>query len=326
MKKLFIFQKNNRIMLYDGVRADTIFNLREYKDVFSSLGTDKYGLFSRIINDYGFRDPKEIEERFSYLFNFILVNNIVNYLIDYYRAGDYQEVMFDEKIKNKPRQTIKLKGQLDMNDVLGDIIVSLINSDAYLSGEVKLDYGNIIKKDMDMDSDSKKLEFFFRYTTSEVKDMVKALDVDLVAFKFVRKDKKNDEGRYILPVYVDHDSLKSKGIDNYEDFLINWKSLAYLHMLSKIHDYFIDYYNIDSPKGLVSDDLILGLVTLLDSETADYPAGLDKSIEVGRATSGKCYFIDGVVPPLSITQELALILQSRDAFSVVPKVFRNNMG
>lgn len=326
MKKLFVFQRNNRIMLYDGVRAETIFNLKEYRDVFSSMATDKYGLFSRIINDYSFTDPREIEERFSYLFNFILVNNIANYLIDHYGTGGYEKVVFDEKIRDKTRQIIKLKGRIDTEDVLGDIIVSLINSDAYLAGEIKLDYGNVNRKDMDIDFDSKKLAFFFRYTTSDVKDLIRNLDADLVAFKFVNKDRKNGEGRYILPVYVDLDSLERKGMSNYQDYLVNWKSLAYLHMIAKIRDYFLDYYNMDAVKGLVSDDLMLGLVSLLDCEVADYPTGLDKSIEVGRETNGKCYFIHGVVPPVSISQELALMLQSRDAFSVVPKVFRNNLS
>ncbi|WP_422484587.1 hypothetical protein [Gudongella sp. DL1XJH-153] len=325
MKKLFVFQRNKRIMLYDGVKAETIFNQKEYTDVFSSLETDKYGFFKNIIDHYGIEDPRQIEERFSYLFNFILVNNIVNYIIDCYKDGDYQEIIFDETIRNNSKQIIKLKGRLDTEDALGDIIISLINSESYLLDQVKIDYGKINKKEIDINFDSKKLEFFFRYATNDVKNLIDTLNSDLVAFKFVRKSRKNEEGRYILPVYVDNKSLQLKGIDNYEDFLVNWKSLAYLHMLSKIHDYFIDYYNIDSEKGLVSDDLMLGLVSLLDCAIQDYPTGLDKSIEVGRETSGKCYFIDGVVPPISITQELALILQSRDAFSVVPKVFKNKV-
>lgn len=325
MGKLYIFQNNKRIMLSDGNEAETIFNQKEYTGVFSSILDDKYGFFNKIINDYDFKDSKEIEERFSYLFNFILINNIVNYVIDRYKDGDCTELVFDEIIKNKTKQTIKLTGRLDVEDALGDMIITFINSDAYLDSEIKIDYGTINKKNIDINFDSNGIDFFFRYTTNAVETLTNKLELDLIAFEFVNKNKKNHQDRFILPIYVDHHALTSKGIENYQEFLINWQSLAYLHMLTTIHDFFVDYYSITTDKGLVNDNLMLSLISLLDFEVVDHPKGLHKSIEVGRATKGKCYFIDGVVSPVVISQDLAMILQSKDAFSVVPKVFKNKL-
>lgn len=325
MNKLYIYQKNKRIMLYDGKEAETIFNEREYRDVFSNIPKDEYGFFTNITNNYGIKDSKEIEEKFSYIFNFVLVNNLANYVIDRYLDGDYSELVFDETIRNKTKQTIKLTGRLDVEDALGDIIICFINSDAYLNGQIKIDYGHVNKKEIDINFDSKGIDYLFRYSTNAVDELVNQLEIDLVAFEYIKKDNKNISGRYVLPIYVDIDSLISKGIDNYQDFLVNWKSIAYLKMITTIHDFFVDYYNINTDKGLVNDNLMLALITLFDCEIVDYPKGLEKSIEVGRATKGKCYFIDGIVSPIAIPQELAMVLQSRDLFSVVPKVFRNKL-
>lgn len=323
MNKLYIYQKNKRIMLYDGKEAETIFNQKEYRDIFSTISTDKYGFFKNIIDNYGLKDPKVIEEKFSYLFNFVLVNNITNYIIDRYWDGEFDELVFDETIKDKTKQTIKLTGRLDVEDALGDIMICFINSDAYLNGQIKIDYGRINKKEVNINFDSKGIDYLFRYITNEVDSFIKELEVDLIAFDYVRERQKNINGRYVLPIYVDYESLISKGIENYNDFLINWQSIAYLHMLTKIHDYFVDHYPITTDKGLVNDNLMLALISLLDCEIVDLPIGLEKSIQVGRATKGKCYFIDGVVPPISISQDLALVLQAKDAFSVVAKIFRN---
>lgn len=312
--------------MYDGESTETIFEEREYRDVFSNIEEDKYGFFKKIINHYEVKDPKEIIDRFSYIFNFILVNNITNYIIDKYWKGDFGEIVFDEKIKDIKKTSIKLSGIIDVEDAIGDIITCFINSDAYLNGEIKIDYGRIDKKDIDLTFDNKGIDFFFRYTADAVDVFIKELEIDLVAFKFVEKEDKNEEGRYTLPIYVDHETLVSKGIEDYEDFLVNWTSLAYLHMLSVIHDYFVDYYFITTEKGLVNDNLMLGLISLLDADIKPYPQGLKKSLEVGRATKGKCYFIDGIVPPLSISQDLALVFQGKDVFSVVPKVFKNRLG
>lgn len=313
-------------MLYDGEITETIFEEREYKNVFTNSLEDKYGFFDKIINHYEVKDPKEIEDKFSYIFNFILVNNITNYIIDKYWQGEFGEIIFDEKIRDIKKANIKLSGIIDVEDALGDIITCFINSDAYLNGEIKIDYGKIEKKNIEYTFDNKGIDFFFRYVTDAVNVFIKELELDLVAFNFVEESDKEENGRYTLPIYVDHDTLVSKGMEDYEDFLINWTSLAYLHMLTMIHDYFVDYYFITTEKGLVNDNLMLGLISLLDADIKPFPQGLKKSVEVGRATKGKCYFIDGVVRPVSISQDLALVFQGKDAFSVIPKVFKNRLG
>ncbi|WP_036730012.1 hypothetical protein [Peptoniphilus mikwangii] len=323
MKNLQIYKKNNKIVLLDGTEAEILFDLNKYNDVLENVSNDKYKFFRIIHEEYKISDKKEIESKFLYLFNFILVNNISNYIIDKYNEGENSEIIFEDSIKESGKQIIKLTGKLDTEDVLGDIITCLINSDAYLDGNLKMNYGKI-NVDTDVNTINRDIEFFFYYIAKESLDLRNKLLEDLIAFKYVKSSKKNDKDRFILPIYVDEEVLKKKGVINYEDYLVNWISLAYLQMLYKIHDYFVDYYGLKFNKGLENDSLMLALIDLLDVEIEDYPKGLNKSIEVGRSTSGKCYFIDSIVTPMALSQDLALILQSKDAFSIVPKIFKSN--
>jgi len=121
-------------------------------------------------------------------------------------------------------------------------------------------------------------------------------------------------------VIRDHEQLEKIGSENYQDYLINWISIAYLRMLTKIHDFLINYYNLTLEKGLKIDDVMLVLIDILDTEVKDFPKGLKKSIEVGKETAGKCFFINKVIQPVPLTPELTLLLQGKDAYNIVPKI------
>ncbi|WP_297393302.1 hypothetical protein [uncultured Peptoniphilus sp.] len=322
MNRIYVSaDKSNIYFSYDNVK-EIVLDLKIYNNVVENMDKDDYKFFERIISNYEIKTQRELEKNFLYLFNFILINNLANYLLDKARDIEADEIVFDEKIKRSKKQIIKLSSKLDVEDALGDLIICLINSDEYLDGKVKIDYGKIENKV----SEKKKvlIEDIFRYRASKVDDFRNKLLEDLVAFKFVNQKSLEEENLYKLPIYIDQEGLSNKGIENYIDFLPNWTSLAYLKMLEKIYNYFVDYYKLDYDKGLNNNELLLALIEILDYEVKDYPQGLEKSIEVGRSTAGKCFFIDSFVTPLALSQELALVLQSKDAFGVVPKVFKNN--
>lgn len=322
MNRIYVSaDKSNIYFSYDNVK-EIVLDLKIYNNVVENMDKDDYKFFERIISNYEIKTQRELEKNFLYLFNFILINNLANYLLDKARDIEADEIVFDEKIKISKKQIIKLSSKLDVEDALGDLIICLINSDEYLDGKVKIDYGKIENKV----SEKKKvlIEDIFRYRASKVDDFRNKLLEDLVAFKFVNQKSLEEENLYKLPIYIDQEGLSNKGIENYIDFLPNWTSLAYLKMLEKIYNYFVDYYKLDYDKGLKNNELLLALIEILDYEVKDYPQGLEKSIEVGRSTAGKCFFIDSFVTPLALSQELALVLQSKDAFGVVPKVFKNN--
>ena len=322
MNRIYVSaDKSNIYFYYDKVK-EIVLDLKIYNNVVENMDKDEYKFFERIIRNYEINTQRELEKNFLYLFNFILINNLANYLLDKARDIEADEIVFDEKIKISKKQIIKLSSKLDVEDALGDLIICLINSDEYLDGKVKIDYGKIENKV----SEKKKvlIEDIFRYRASKVDDFRNKLLEDLVAFKFVNQKSLEEENLYKLPIYIDQEGLSNKGIENYIDFLPNWTSLAYLKMLEKIYNYFVDYYKLDYDKGLKNNELLLALIEILDYEVKDYPQGLEKSIEVGRSTAGKCFFIDSFVTPLALSQELALVLQSKDAFGVVPKVFKNN--
>lgn len=322
MNRIYVSaDKSNIYFSYDNVK-EIVLDLKIYNNVVENMDKDDYKFFERIISNYEIKTQRELEKNFLYLFNFILINNLANYLLDKARDIEADEIVFDEKIKRSKKQIIKLSSKLDVEDALGDLIICLINSDEYLDGKVKIDYGKIESEV----SEKKKvlIEDIFRYRASKVDDFRNKLLEDLVAFKFVNQKSLEEENLYKLPIYIDQEGLSNKGIENYIDFLPNWTSLAYLKMLEKIYNYFVDYYKLDYDKGLNNNELLLALIEILDYEVKDYPQGLEKSIEVGRSTAGKCFFIDSFVTPLALSQELALVLQSKDAFGVVPKVFKNN--
>lgn len=322
MNRIYVSaDKSNIYFSYDNVK-EIVLDLKIYNNVVENMDKDDYKFFERIISNYEINTQRELEKNFLYLFNFILLNNLANYLLDKARDIEADEIVIDEKIKRSKKQIIKLSSKLDVEDALGDLIICLINSDEYLDGKVKIDYGKIENKV----SEKKKvlIEDIFRYRASKVDDFRNKLLEDLVAFKFVNQKSLDEENLYKLPIYIDQEGLSNKGIENYIDFLPNWTSLAYLKMLEKIYNYFVDYYKLDYDKGLNNNELLLALIEILDYEVKDYPQGLEKSIEVGRSTAGKCFFIDSFVTPLALSQELALVLQSKDAFGVVPKVFKNN--
>ncbi|MEF3317106.1 hypothetical protein [Peptoniphilus grossensis] len=322
MNRIYVSaDKSNIYFSYDKVK-EIVLDLKIYNNVVENMDKDDYKFFERIISNYEINTQRELEKNFLYLFNFILINNLANYLLDKARDIEADEIVFDEKIKRSKKQIIKLSSKLDVEDALGDLIICLINSDEYLDGKVKIDYGKI-----ESEFNEKKkvlIEDIFRYRASKVDDFRNKLLEDLVAFKFVNQKSLEEENLYKLPIYIDQEGLSKKGIENYIDFLPNWTSLAYLKMLEKIYNYFVDYYKLDYDKGLNNNELLLALIEILDYEVKDYPQGLEKSIEVGRSTAGKCFFIDSFVTPLALSQELALVLQSKDAFGVVPKVFKNN--
>lgn len=322
MNRIYVSaDKSNIYFYYDKVK-EIVLDLKIYNNVVENMDKDEYKFFERIIRNYEINTQRELEKNFLYLFNFILINNLANYLLDKARDIEADEIVFDEKIKRSKKQIIKLSSKLDVEDALGDLIICLINSNEYLDGKVKIDYGKIESEV----SEKKKvlIEDIFRYRASKVDDFRNKLLEDLVAFKFVNQKSLDEENLYKLPIYIDQEGLSNKGIENYIDFLPNWTSLAYLKMLEKIYNYFVDYYKLDYDKGLNNNELLLALIEILDYEVKDYPQGLEKSIEVGRSTAGKCFFIDSFVTPLALSQELALVLQSKDAFGVVPKVFKNN--
>ena len=322
MNRIYVSaDKSNIYFSYDKVK-EIVLDLKIYNNVVENMDKDEYKFFERIISNYEINTQRELEKNFLYLFNFILINNLANYLLDKARDIEADVIVFDEKIKRSKKQIIKLSSKLDVEDALGDLIICLINSDEYLDGKVKIDYGKI---ESEVREKKKVLiEDIFRYRASKVDDFRNKLLEDLVAFKFVNQKSLEEENLYKLPIYIDQEGLSKKGIENYIDFLPNWTSLAYLKMLEKIYNYFVDYYKLDYDKGLNNNDLLLALIEILDYEVKDYPQGLEKSIEVGRSTAGKCFFIDSFVTPLALSQELALVLQSKDAFGVVPKVFKNN--
>lgn len=325
MKSLGIFKSNNRVCLYDGENSEEIFNDKAYKGVFEKFPNSEYGFFNKIYNNYGITNIDDVKENFLYLFNIVLISNITSYIIDRYEEGNFEELYFEKAIEKSRSQTISFNHILDVESFLGGLIICLINSKSYLEKEMKIDYKSISDNDNIHILQGKNIGTFFSYQSNKVRDLIERLKLDLVAFGFVEIGKMDEEGRYNLPIYVDYDSLIEKGLSSYEDFLPNWKSIAYLKMLSKIHEYFSKYYDLNSDEGLVNDDLMIALISLLNYKEEPMPKGLKKSIEVGRATAGKCTIIDTVVTPVSLPQDLALALQSKDVFLTVPQIYLSNI-
>ena len=319
MDSLYLYRINNDLLLKIDGKVESIFNLSKYNEIVKEIDTQKFNLLKSVDIDLSYFSNKSDVEYIKYLFNLIIVNNISNYILDKLEKKSKEKLILDEMIKNNKKQIIRVVGSLTLEDVLGDVIICLVNSKKYLDSHIKIEYGNF---EMNKTFDKKiNIIDIFKYETNSIYNLKIKLKEDLIAFNFIKAC--NNEYLYTLPIYIDENSLVEKGLNNYKDFIVNWSSLAYLNMLIKIHNYFLNYYNLNLDDKLYNYNLLLALISILDYGVYPYPQGLKKSIEVGRATNGKCYFIDSVVKPISLTQNIAIALQSKDMFKIVPKLYFN---
>ena len=318
MENMYILKSNNNIIFNDGDTNEVIFNFKDYEDVLKNLSTEKYNFFKIIHEKYNIKNEEEIKNKFLYIFHFILIKNICNYILDKYSSKKINFLYFNKNLKN---EKFKLSGELNLDDVLNNIIISLINSEEYLSQNLKIDFKKFDINEIISDKiEDKGINFYFYYNSIKKQNLKSKIEKDLLELGYIDKNKKNTDNRYTLPIYIDDEKLKKIGIENYQDYLVNWISIGYLKMLIKIHDFLINYYNLTLKKGLKIDDVMLVLIDILDTEVKEFPQGLKKSIEVGKETSGKCFFINKIIQPVALTSELTLLLQGKDAYNVVPRI------
>ena len=318
MENMYILKSNNSIIFNDGNINEVVFNFKEYKDILNNLSTEKYDFFKIIHEKYNIKNEKEIKNKFLYIFHFILIKNICNYILDKYKSKKINFLYFNKNIKN---EKFKLSDELNLDDVLRNIIISLINSEEYLSQNLNIDFKKFDINEIISDKiEDKGINFYFYYNSIKKQNLKSKIEKDLLELGYIDKNKKNTDNRYTLPIYIDDEQLEKIGIKNYQDYLINWISIGYLKMLIKIHDFLINYYNLTLEKGLKIDDVMLVLIDILDTEVKEFPQGLKKSIEVGKETSGKCFFINKIIQPVSLTPELTLLLQGKDAYNIVPRI------
>ena len=318
MENMYILKSKNSIIFNDGDINEVVFNFKEYEDILNNLSTEKYNFFKMIHEKYNIKNEEEIKNKFLYIFHFILIKNICNYILDKYTSKKINFLYFNKNIKN---EKFKLSDELNLDDVLRNIIISLINSEEYLSQNLNIDFKKFDINEIISDKiEDKGINFYFYYDSIKKQDLKSKIEKDLLELGYIDKNKKNTDNRYTLSIYIDDEQLEKIGIDNYQDYLLNWISIGYLKMLIKIHDFLINYYNLTLEKGLKIDDVMLVLIDILDTEIKDFPKGLKKSIEVGKETSGKCFFINKIIQPVSLTPELTLLLQGKDAYNIVPRI------
>ena len=318
MENMYILKSKNSIIFNDGDINEVVFNFKEYEDILNNLSTEKYNFFKMIHEKYNIKNEEEIKNKFLYIFHFILIKNICNYILDKYTSKKINFLYFNKNIKN---EKFKLSDELSLDDVLRNIIISLINSEEYLSQNLNIDFKKFDINEIISDKiEDKGINFYFYYDSMKKQDLKSKIEKDLLELGYIDKNKKNTDNRYTLSIYIDDEQLEKIGIDNYQDYLLNWISIGYLKMLIKIHDFLINYYNLTLEKGLKIDDVMLVLIDILDTEIKDFPKGLKKSIEVGKETSGKCFFINKIIQPVSLTPELTLLLQGKDAYNIVPRI------
>lgn len=319
--ELCIYLKEQEIIATNGITLEQILNFKEYSDVIESIDNNKHSFLKKTYNEYKIMEKEIIKEKFITIFNFILMNNLANYLYDKIDVKkDF--ILFEDHIDYIDEKTIKLTSVLTISEIYNNIINILINYNKVIKERIKIKSKKDYTKDLKIKYNS--LEEIFYYMPKEKEKILKKLEEDLIAFNFITKKEKNEKGRYVLPIYLDKEKLKQKGIENVENFIKNWESIAYLKMIEKIHDYFITYYKLDLDKGLKNDVLTSALFDIFDTEIKDSPKGLQRSIEIGRETAGKCFFIDKVITPIPLSIDLALILQGKDIYSVVVRASKNN--
>ncbi|AYZ73383.1 hypothetical protein EGX98_04600 [Fusobacterium necrophorum] len=314
MKQLFISLKDNKIYLEESDTCEIIYDDIEYIDIVENI--EKYPYFQRIYSEYHITDYAIIKNEFLPLFHFIVLNNLANYIMDKVLNSDY-EIYFEKNRNLTKEQTIKLSGILRIEEVYNNLFNILLNYNSGMKSKIKYKNKNKTEKKI---LKSNKIEEIFYYSSQEKENLKKRVLKDLTEFQYLEIEKYKEEKHYNLPVYIDYEALEKKGIFGIENYMKNWESIAYLKMIIQIHDYFSEYYHLDLKKGLHNDILTTILFEIFNTEIKPIPKSLKRSVEVGKSTSGKCYFIDKIETPVAIPVDIALILRGKDVFSVVVRV------
>ena len=215
MENMYILKSNNSIIFNDGNINEVVFNFKEYKDILNNLSTEKYDFFKIIHEKYNIKNEKEIKNKFLYIFHFILIKNICNYILDKYKSKKINFLYFNKNIKN---EKFKLSDELNLDDVLRNIIISLINSEEYLSQNLNIDFKKFDINEIISDKiiEDKGISFYFYYDSIKKQDFKSKIEKDLLELGYIDKNKKNTDNRYTLPIYIDDEQLEKIGIKNYQ--------------------------------------------------------------------------------------------------------------
>ena len=216
MENMYILKSNNSIIFNHGNINEVVFNFKEYKDILNNLSTEKYDFFKIIHEKYNIKNEKEIKNKFLYIFHFILIKNICNYILDKYKSKKINFLYFNKNIKN---EKFKLSDELNLDDVLRNIIISLINSEEYLSQNLNIDFKKFDINEIISDKiiEDKGISFYFYYDSIKKQDFKSKIEKDLLELGYIDKNKKNTDNRYTLPIYIDDEQLEKIGIKNYQD-------------------------------------------------------------------------------------------------------------
>ena len=99
MENMYILKSNNNIIFNDRDTNEIIFNFKDYEDVLKNLSTEKYNFFKIIHEKYNIKNEEEIKNKFLYIFHFILIKNICNYILDKYSSKKINFLYFNKKSK-----------------------------------------------------------------------------------------------------------------------------------------------------------------------------------------------------------------------------------
>ncbi|MGP1597737.1 hypothetical protein [Peptoanaerobacter stomatis] len=299
IKNNCLYEKNNNLYFLTNEKSVLLLNFDDYESLCNNIKENK--IFSNIISKLDIDDIQIIKEQFLPLFNYIILNNISIYISDNCNGSLYVE---NKNLSNN-------KGEEFLHNILKFLTTFYTNIDIIYDESLSF---------CDDISEIKNIEYFLTYEKKSLKDIKETLKADLIENEFIKEKRLSENKRYILPIYIDEVALKNKNIDNWNDYIPSWCSIAYLNMLAKIHDYFLDYYKIRTPKGLIKDDIMISLIDTFDYAIMPYPKNIKKSIEVGKQIYGKCFFIDKPLEMEELNNDLIMILQSKDIFNVVPYI------
>ena len=299
IKNNCLYEKNNNLYFLTNEKSVLLLNFDDYESLCNNINENK--IFSNIISKLDIDDIQIIKEQFLPLFNYIILNNISIYISDNCNGSLYVE---NKNLSNN-------KGEEFLRNILKFLTKFYTNIDIIYNESLSF---------CDDISEIKNIEYFLTYEKKSLKDIKETLKADLIENEFIKEKRLSENKRYILPIYIDEVALKNKNIDNWNDYIPSWCSIAYLNMLAKIHDYFLDYYKINTPKGLIKDDIMISLIDTFDYAIMPYPKNIKKSIEVGKQIYGKCFFIDNPLEMEELNNDLIMILQSKDIFNVVPYI------
>lgn len=116
-----VYTENQKMMLQIEERRKALMDQKEYKKMVQSKD-ESHEIFKNYIKYFGKAKTSQVlDDRAIYLFNFILANNMTNYILDRAQEHGIFKIEFQKMLSEAKKEQVRFSGVLDIYDWMGNM-------------------------------------------------------------------------------------------------------------------------------------------------------------------------------------------------------------